>query len=171
MLQIADLLRATSVKRWQLVKVTREQNIAEHSYSVALIADELAKRMAYSREKRNAIMVHALFHDSAEVITGDIPTPTKEKIRKAAPAIDLDAAFSCYDVDCGDAPHGAHAVIKCADYIETVLFLSEHQAGRHAAQVLAWIKDRANAYFMSSGRLGGVARDLMDELQNVEYHI
>ena len=57
-----------------------KENIAEHSHSVAVIAHALAlignKKFGKSYNAERAALL-ALYHDTTEVITGDMPTPVK----------------------------------------------------------------------------------------------
>ena len=77
------------IKRWSLMKSVNEENIAEHSTQVAHIAHALAIiKNKFFGGKLNAdrIATLALYHESSEVITGDLPTPIKyynPKIRTA----------------------------------------------------------------------------------------
>lgn len=72
--------RMKFIDRWALMNNTRAENIAEHSHSVAVIAHALAvignKKFGknYNAE-RTALL--AIYHDTTEVITGDMPTPVK----------------------------------------------------------------------------------------------
>lgn len=72
--------RMKYIDRWALMPNTNKENIAEHSHSVAVIAHALA--LIGNREfdknynpERAALL--ALYHDTTEVITGDMPTPVK----------------------------------------------------------------------------------------------
>lgn len=76
----AYLGRMKYIKRWQLMRSVREENIMEHSQQVATIAHALAEiGNTYFGKKydSNKIAVVALFHEVGEVITGDLPTPIK----------------------------------------------------------------------------------------------
>ncbi len=76
----AILSRMKNINRWGLMRNTREENLSEHSLEVAYIAHCLAiignKRLSksYNPEK---VAVCAMFHDTSEIITGDMPTPIK----------------------------------------------------------------------------------------------
>lgn len=76
----AMVSRMRLINRWALMQNTAEENIAEHSHNVAVIAHALCmignKKFgkAYNAE-RCALL--ALYHDATEVITGDMPTPVK----------------------------------------------------------------------------------------------
>ncbi len=76
----AILSRMKYIKRWGLMRNTREENLSEHSLEVSLIAHALAvisnKRLGNNVDA-NAVAVCALFHDTSEILTGDLPTPIK----------------------------------------------------------------------------------------------
>ena len=59
---------------------TRQENLSEHSLEVAQIAHALAiinrKRFGGNADPNFAATV-AMFHDTSEIITGDMPTPIK----------------------------------------------------------------------------------------------
>lgn len=80
--------RMKLINRWALMRNTSNENIAEHSHNVAVIAHSLCtignKKFGknYNAER---CAVLALYHDLTEVITGDMPTPVKyhnEEIKK-----------------------------------------------------------------------------------------
>lgn len=72
--------RMKFIDRWALMQNAKKENIAEHSHSVAVIAHALAlignKKFGknYNCER---VCLLALYHDTTEVITGDMPTPVK----------------------------------------------------------------------------------------------
>ena len=76
----AILSRIKNIYRWGLMRNTRRENLSEHSLEVAQIAHALAiinnKRLGGSIDA-NAVAVAAMFHDTSEIITGDMPTPIK----------------------------------------------------------------------------------------------
>ena len=77
------------IKRWGLMRNTREENIQEHSLQTAMIAHALAliKNKYYGGEvDAEHVMALAVFHEAGEVITGDLATPIKyynPEIKKA----------------------------------------------------------------------------------------
>ncbi len=76
----AYICRMKFIRRWGLMRNTMTENDLEHSMQCALFAHAIAVigveryHRAYSPEK---IMTLAAYHDAAEVITGDLPTPIK----------------------------------------------------------------------------------------------
>lgn len=76
----AYLDRMKYIKRWQLMRSEREENIMEHSQSVAVISHALATihNKIYGRSADVAkTVLYALYHETSEVMTGDLPTPVK----------------------------------------------------------------------------------------------
>lgn len=77
---LAYLYRLQYIERWSLMRNTTSENVAEHSYHVALIAHALGSiaREIFKRDiNPDEAVTYALFHDATEVFTGDIPTPVK----------------------------------------------------------------------------------------------
>ncbi len=94
----AMISRMKYIDRWALMRNTRSENISEHSQEVAVLAHALCvignKRLGKSLNADRAAVI-ALYHDAAEIITGDMPTPVKyydTAIREAYRRIEDDAA-------------------------------------------------------------------------------
>jgi 5'-deoxynucleotidase len=156
----AYLSRMRFVKRWGLMRNTHVENLQEHSLQVAMLAHALAviRNALYGgnvRAERAATL--ALYHDAAEVITGDIVAPIKHfnpEIKRAHRAIEdvanerlqgmlppgLAASFApLLTPVAADAEEWA--IVKAADKLTAYLkCLEELRAGnddfRKAAQVL-----------------------------------
>ena len=85
----AFLSRMKYINRWGLMHNSRYENLSEHSFETAYIANALAHIEneyfggTYDAERITTI---ALFHDCAEIITGDMPTPVKYKQAEIAGA-------------------------------------------------------------------------------------
>ncbi|MDE6208493.1 MAG: 5'-deoxynucleotidase [Lachnospiraceae bacterium] len=94
----AMLSRMKYINRWGLMRNTITENIAEHSLDVAVIAHGLATiSNLYFDGKVDAerVAVIALFHDTTEIITGDMPTPIKyyaPEIKNAYKDVETQAA-------------------------------------------------------------------------------
>lgn len=68
------------IRRWSLMKSVNDENIAEHSAQVAQIAHALAliKNRKFGGDlNADRIGTIALYHETSEVLTGDLPTPIK----------------------------------------------------------------------------------------------
>lgn len=78
----AFLSRMKHINRWGLMHNSRYENLSEHSFEVAYIANALANienEFYGGGFDADRITTLALFHDCAEIITGDLPTPVKYK--------------------------------------------------------------------------------------------
>ncbi len=76
----AMLSRMKYINRWGLMNNTKYENLSEHSIQVAMIAHCLVlihnKRFGGNLNGERAALL-AVYHDSTEIITGDMPTPIK----------------------------------------------------------------------------------------------
>lgn len=72
--------RMKYIKRWQLMRSVREENIMEHSQAVTLFAHALAvihnDVFGGSADVLKTVL-YATYHETSEVMTGDLPTPIK----------------------------------------------------------------------------------------------
>ena len=72
--------RMKYIKRWQLMRSVRDENIMEHSQQVAMFAHALAvinnKIFGGNADPAKAVL-YAVYHECSEVMTGDMPTPIK----------------------------------------------------------------------------------------------
>ena len=77
----ALLDRMKYIKRWALMRNTQEENIMQHSQQVAILAHALTmiERNVYHNKniQLEKVLLYALYHESSEVLTGDLPTPIK----------------------------------------------------------------------------------------------
>ncbi len=72
--------RMKYIKRWQLMRCVRDENIMEHSQEVALIAHALVNihnDIFGGKADVLKTVLYAVYHETAEVMTGDLPTPIK----------------------------------------------------------------------------------------------
>ena len=76
----AMMYRLKYIERWSLMKNTDVEKVSEHSLEVGMIAHALAVignvRFNKNLNVEKAALV-GMYHDSAEIITGDMPTPVK----------------------------------------------------------------------------------------------
>ena len=76
----ALISRMKNITRWTLMRNSTPENIQEHSHMVAVIAHALAviRRDIFGHDANPGQAASiALFHDGAEIFTGDMPTPIK----------------------------------------------------------------------------------------------
>lgn len=76
----AMMSRMKYIERWALMRNSQSENISEHSLEVSMLAHALAvisnKRLNNNLNPEKAALI-GLYHDSTEIITGDMPTPVK----------------------------------------------------------------------------------------------
>lgn len=76
----ACLDRLRLIQRWSLMRNIERENLAEHSLQVAFVARALAliKNKFYGAAlNAERVAVLAMYHDTSEIFTGDLPTPIK----------------------------------------------------------------------------------------------
>ncbi|MFA0078118.1 5'-deoxynucleotidase [Vibrio artabrorum] len=76
----AHLARMKLIQRWPLMRSISSENISEHSLQVAFVAHALAliKNKKFDGQLNpEHIALLGMYHDTSEVLTGDLPTPVK----------------------------------------------------------------------------------------------
>ena len=76
----AFLDRMKYIRRWSLMRSSRDENIMEHSQQVAMFAHALAiidTEICGNAPDISKTVLYALYHECGEVMTGDLPTPIK----------------------------------------------------------------------------------------------
>ena len=131
----AYLLRMKYIKRWALMRSTEQENIMEHSWEVAIVAHSLAlikNELFDGHVDEYKTLCLALYHETSEVVTGDLPTPIKyfnnsinsaykelerlssEKLINKLPG-ELQKRYAEYILD--DPTSEEHKIMKAADSI------------------------------------------------------
>ncbi|MGV6989591.1 5'-deoxynucleotidase [Testudinibacter sp. P80/BLE/0925] len=93
----ACLDRLKLIRRWSLMRNIDKENLAEHSLQVAFVAHALAlikNRFFNGTVNPERIALIAMYHDSSEIFTGDLPTPVKyfnPQITEAYKRIEVEA--------------------------------------------------------------------------------
>ena len=154
------------IRRWSLMKSVSEENIAEHSAQVAQIAHALAlikNRMFGGELNVDKVTSAALYHETSEVLTGDLPTPIKyynPEIRNSYKDIEHTAnerlismipeefRADYRELIEVDTDSVEHLIIKAADKISAyVKCVEEMQSGnREFAMAQATLRKEIEAY-------------------------
>jgi len=78
-MNINTQLLAAGVTRWHIVETTRQQNLAEHQFNVAIIARWIAQRLGLNAQDTSTVVESALLHDQHEIMDGDTPSTAKRE--------------------------------------------------------------------------------------------
>lgn len=147
----AHLARMKLIQRWPLMRSVSSENISEHSLQVAFVAHALAliKNKKFDGQLNpEHIALLGMYHDTSEVLTGDLPTPVKyynpdiaqeyKKIEAAAEKRLLSMLPEEFKEDfapfliSGTASKEEQSIVKQADTICAYLkCLEELSAGNH----------------------------------------
>ena len=144
----AYISRMRYIGRWSLMRNSLPENIQEHSHMVAVFAHALGviRRDVFGKPcDPNAAAAVALFHDSSEILTGDLPTPIKyhsADIREAYKQVEdlacrqllntlpteLRPAYE--ELLVGETQEQLHDLVKAADKLSAyVKCIEERKAG------------------------------------------
>ena len=161
----AYISRMRYIGRWSLMRNALPENIQEHSHMVAVIAHALGliRRDVFGRPcDPNAAAAVALYHDSSEILTGDLPTPIKyhsSRIQSAYRQVEdvanrkllatlPEALRPGYeDLLTGDSARELHDLVKAADKLSAYIkCVEERKAGNNEfrsaeAQIRRWLED------------------------------
>lgn len=136
-----ELRTASVVPRWSIVWTLTKDTLANHSFFVALYADQIAEligwyKMAHGIGQRGTLAFIALTHDLDETITGDIVAPAKQAILDGGKAEryiqrNMDERLPWvtgheHSIR-GHIPstwYEAKAIVKAADRLDALLFLT-----------------------------------------------
>ena len=171
----AYISRMRYIVRWSLMRNALPENIQEHSHMVAVIAHALGviRRDVFGVPcDPNECAAVALYHDSSEILTGDLPTPIKyhsaeirgaysqvealanEKLLATLPA-ELRGAYE--PLLTGETQARLHDLVKAADKLSAYIkCIEERKAGNNEflsaeAQTRRWLEENPLpevAYYM-----------------------
>ena len=146
----AYISRMRYIGRWSLMRNSLPENIQEHSHMVAVIAHALGvirRDLRHGDCDPNECAAVALYHDSSEILTGDLPTPIKyhsseirgayreverlacEKLMATLPE-ELRAAYE--PLLTGQTQERLHDIVKAADKLSAYIkCIEERKAGNN----------------------------------------
>ena len=144
----AYISRMKYISRWSLMRNAFPENIQEHSHMVAVIAHALGiiRRDIFHEDcNPEECAAVALYHDSSEILTGDLPTPIKyhsAEIKSAYKEVEHLACQKLLDtlpdeirgsfepMLGGEAEERLHDIVKAADKLSAYIkCIEERRAG------------------------------------------
>ncbi|PIE59590.1 MAG: metal-dependent phosphohydrolase [Desulfobulbus propionicus] len=152
-LTLADLARSGHVTRWHSVRTSRDQTLAEHHYMVTRISSKLARDIFGSSLTDSGllqIMEYASLHDTPELLTGDLPSPLKWHIDQICgehnPIDQIEHEIAPWLNQMKEEIKATHpeylVVIKLADMIDALVFITIEGIGTHAKKVITLLQSR-----------------------------
>ncbi len=136
----AYLMRMKYIKRWALMRSTSEENIMEHSWEVAVIAHALAiiknEKFGGSVDEYKTLCL-AVYHETSEVVTGDLPTPIKYFNRE------INSAYKSLEKDANErliAKLPEELQNRYREFILDDPVSEEHKLMKYADRICAYIK-------------------------------
>lgn len=116
--RLAYVEASARVLRWHTEPVLHRQSVGEHTYTVMHLVLLLTDGTATKN-----LLVAALFHDTAEKLFGDIPSPTKSlpELRDILEAAE-DAYMTAIGLPIPELTAWEAGVLKMADVLEGGLF-------------------------------------------------
>ena len=146
----AYISRMRYIGRWSLMRNSLPENIQEHSHMVAVLAHALGvirRDVFHVPCNPDEAATVALFHDSAEILTGDLPTPIKYHSNEIRDAYKQVEALACHKLlDTlpaeirgayepllgGEIEERVHDLVKAADKLSAYIkCIEERKAGNN----------------------------------------
>ncbi len=162
----AFLNRMKYITRWSLMRSTVRENIMEHSQQVAVVAHALAtisNTYFGGNLDANSIAVKALFHETSEVLTGDLPTPIKyfnPEIRDAYKALEHYSNEKLLKLLPAELCPVYNDIINDDDSVE-------HKFVKYADKICAYIKC-IDEVKMSNGEFFKAEKTIRAELDSID---
>ena len=143
----AMLFRMRYINRWGLMRNSEPENLSEHTLDVAYLTHALCviqNTRLGGNVDTGAAVLHAMYHDCCEIITGDMPTPIKyqsDGIRTAYKQVEQDAnnrlisllpddLARCYHPYLSDSDDPLiKALVKGADKLSALIKCMEEEKG------------------------------------------
>jgi len=165
-MNIQDWYRLYQVKRFHMIRTGHTQSVAEHSYLVAVIAIEIARRMEINDAN---VIKYVLLHDRHESITGDIPTQVKnDDNRRLEHEVDQEVLALFERMNANE-----RAIVKCADVIEGIVFLSKEITDAHGRRVMDYLHEVLNQNLAKHNmpNLTRIANEVLTDLVSGETRV
>lgn len=183
----SSLHRLGTQMRYSGARVVQRENVAEHSFYVALLADLLAHDIETSNGvniDRHSVLQMALYHDAEEAFTGDLITPVKNKSPNLRKEWDKLSEQMLKEGLTLDFPGHAHLtnyvlsvhshyeegkdtklenqVVKFADGLQSIIYLLREVGfgNRHVLPILENVMESMSKRFSSHAILGNYMLDL-----------
>lgn len=154
-----DLLsRGGAVKRFHGHPVHTCVLNSEHSWGVAMIVWLIADDPSVN------LLAHCLFHDGAEILTGDIPSPTKRKYPAIRAAVEAIEGRFFKNIGLDPLTGEEKKTLKIADYLDMMHFCLEEL--RMGNQNMSPVFENCSEYISEYQPLPEKAKELLYHLES-----
>ena len=171
--KLLETLDSGGIMRFHACPKIRKQRLSDHMWKVALISQFLLPTISKDA------LIHALTHDSTELVTGDIPATLKWEFPEIKDVLKgIESKYSSAPESISELEK---VVIKLADYLDGILFCCDSYAdGCKEAKVISerWMYhltmfldgEDTSKVFESAG--GQIVIPLLERLDSVvDYNI
>ena len=144
-INLQDISRSGHVTRWHSVRTLRDQTLAEHHYMVTMLVNKMVKEIPIEPIKdseRLLLIEYALWHDTPELLMGDIASPLKRRIEdisgKNNPIKQIEKEIAPWLSTLSEkieAKPELHIIFKLADVMDAIIFINQEGIGNHANAV------------------------------------
>lgn len=122
-----ELRNVELVQRWGIIRCFHPGNVGGHSHRVVIYADQIAEILEVKDgDTRARIMRHAAWHDVAEILTNDIPSPVKKEITDPKKLEDFERREMVNrfcSLEWSDTDPRVVGIVKVADLLDAVLHI------------------------------------------------
>ncbi len=144
-INLQDISRSGHVTRWHSVRTLRDQTLAEHHYMVTMLANKMVKDILIkpiSDSERLLLIEYALWHDTPELLMGDLASPLKRQIEEISgnnnPIEQIENEIAPWLSVLSDkikTKPELYIIFKLADVMDAIIFINQEGIGNHAKAV------------------------------------
>lgn len=138
-----QVMKLSTIKRWGVVDMSKEQSVAEHSYNVAMISLMIVNQLPGPPHAglKESVLSWALAHDLPEQMTSDIPTPVKLELVDAISGMES-RMFPLLAHLKSDTSLLAKTIVKMADIIDAIQFIDRFCIDRDKSSLIMEMTER-----------------------------
>ena len=116
-MNLDEALESGRVMRYHAAPIDKKQSVAEHTWGVMVILHKLCNPSP-------ELLTHALFHDVAELHTGDVPAPVKKSSQLVKDTFDAleTRALHTMGITLPHLTDGEKRYLKIADCLEGMMY-------------------------------------------------